>query len=221
MRRAVLLSWFRRCRGTVTGPALRDVGKVAQHAAVTRVKDELRHLGIRVPLRFIWSADGSGVEEDAPHIVHLHRSLVAAERAPAAVVAAAERLLAFDLAAVARHEVGHALLFRRPRAAHAAEFRRLFGDVRLTYRVGTPLDEVERRLTRHGGLANSRYRREISLYSATHPHERFAEAVRIALALAGSERALRDWAGDRNLAPTVTLQLVFAGRWLREYANGS
>jgi hypothetical protein len=212
-----LVAWFRRTRGSPRGAERADVGRPARHAQLRRLEQDLRRLGIRARFRFVWSADGSGVEEDAPSVIHIMRSLVRADRAPAAVHAAAERILALDVGSVARHEVGHALLFSRPAAARGRGFRRLFGDVGAAYRVGDPVEEVLRRMTRRGGLGNPRYRRVVSLYAAAHPHERFAEAVRIALALRGDEAALRAWSARHGTAPIVAEQLIWAGRWLRAY----
>ena len=215
-----LVDWFRRTRDIPRSAAeLGDVGKPARHAQLSRIDEDLRWLGIRRHFRFVWAAEGSGVEEDAPSVVHLMRTLVRADRAPATVHAAAERVLGLDVGNVARHEVGHALLFQRPAVARGAEFRRLFGDIDAAYRVGDPVDEVVRRMTCYGGLANPRYRRVVSLYAATHPHERFAEAVRIALAFRGDDEALRSWAGRHRTAPIVAEQLLWAGRWLRSYGD--
>jgi hypothetical protein len=213
----LLLDWLKTTRGEPRAGERDDVGKPADHPAIAAVRADLRRLGIRAPIRFVWSADGSGVEEEAPLVIHIHRPLARAARAPAAALAAAERALALDIASVARHEIGHALLFRRPGISRSAAFRRLFGDVRVAYRVGNPVDEVVRRLRRHGGFGNPRYRRVVSLYAATHPHERFAEAVRIAIAAAGDEERLRSWTEEHQTAPIVGQQLLFVSRWLREY----
>ena len=216
----LLLEWLKKTRGEPHRGELADVGKPVRHEAIDRVRVELARLGIRTPLRFVWSGDGSGVEEDDPHVIHIHRPLARAARAPAAALEAAERALALDIASVARHEIGHALLFLRPRLSRTAEFQRLFGDVGVTYRVGNPVDEVVRRLQRHRGLANPRYRRVVSLYAATHPHERFAEAVRIAIRAGGHQDLLRSWV-ERSFPegadPVVVDQLLFVSRWLREY----
>jgi hypothetical protein len=118
---------------------------------------------------------------------------------------------------VVRHELGHALFFLDPRAGATREFRRLFGDVRRRYRVGMAADEVERRLVRHRGLANPRYRRAISLYAVTHPHEAFAEAVRIALAVGGDPRGIDAWVARHGLTPKVAEQIRYAAGWLRGY----
>ena len=213
----LLLTWLKTTRGAPRAEERADVGKPARHPAIDAVRRDLSRLGISLPLRFVWSADGSGVEEEQPLVIHIHRPLARAARAPAAAFAAAERALALDIASVARHEIGHALLFRRPRLARTAAFRRLFGDVNVLYRVGNPVDEVVRRLRGHGGFANPRYRRVVSLYAATHPHERFAEAVRIAIAAGGDEARLRSWAERYETAPIVAEQLLFVSRWLRDY----
>jgi hypothetical protein len=213
----LLLRWLRKTRAPPSPEERLDVGEPARHPALDRVRADLRRLGVTTSLRFVWSADGSGVEEDDPHVVHLHRPLARAARAPATALRAAERALALDVASVARHEIGHALLFLRPRVSRTAPFQRLFGDVSVAYRVGNPVDEVLRRLRRHGGLANPRYRRVVSLYAATHPHERFAEAVRVALGLRGDAHALRSWTERHAAAPVVTEQLLFAACWLRDY----
>jgi hypothetical protein len=192
-----LLYWMRHTREPPEGDEVADVGRPVRHPAIARVLDELRAVGIGLPLRFVWAGDGSGVDPDEPLLIHVHRSLARGEAAPDRLRAEAERTVALDVASVARHEVGHALLFRRPGDAHTPEFRRLFGDVDVQYRVGDPIREVTRRLDRHGGFANPRYRREVSLYAATHPHRRWAE----------------DW----RLAPRVAEQLSFAAAWLRSY----
>jgi hypothetical protein len=145
------------------------------------------------------------------------RSLVRADRAPARVLEAADRVMALDIGGVARHEVGHALLFARPRDARGSRFRRLFGDVDTLYRVGNPANEVVRRLVDHSGLANPRYRRLVSLYAATHPHERFAEAVRIVLQRGQDDAALRAWVERTGTAPIVLEQLLWTRDWLRGY----
>jgi hypothetical protein len=215
-----LLRWLRLSRAAPPRGQEVEVGRPVDDRAIDAVRRELAAFGIRDRFRFVWSGDGSGVEEDAPDVIHIHRGLPRAARAPGAVLDAADRVLALDLASVARHELGHAILFRRPRDARAAGFRRLFGDVRVAYRVGAPIDEVERRMRRHGGLGNPRYRRVISLYAATHPHERFAEAVRLALRARGDERALARWAQERGMANVVTEQLLYAARWLRSVGSG-
>jgi hypothetical protein len=213
----VLVAWFHRTRGIPRGSELADVGNPARHAHLARLEEDLRWLGIHNRFHFVWAADGSGVEEDVPSVVHLMRSLVRADRAPRPVHDAAERVLGLDVGSVARHEVGHALLFLRPKVSRQREFIRLFGNVAAAYRVGDPVNEVVRRMTENGGLRNPRYRRVVSLYAATHPHERFAEAVRIALGFRGDEDALRSWAGRHRTAPIVAEQLAWAGRWLRSY----
>lgn len=210
------MRWLRRTRAAVTPAQARLVGQPVRHPALTRVRAELAGFGVPTRLTFVWSGDGAGVVEDEPRVVHVHAAMIAADGAPAAVLAAAERTAALDLAAVLRHEVGHALLFLDRRGAATAGFRRLFGDVRVRYRVGTAADEVERRL-RRGGLAHPRYRRVVSLYGAAHPHERFAEAVRIALATAGAPAAIAAWVAHHGLAPVVEAQIGWAADWLRRY----
>jgi hypothetical protein len=212
-----LVEWFHHTRGTPRGAEVGDVGMPVRHAAIRRLEKDLSELGIRRRVRFVWAAGGSGVDEDAPSVVHLKRTLVRADDAPPAVHAAAERVLGLGLDGVARHEVGHALLFHRPRIAREPGFRRLFGDVAAAYRVGNPVDEVVRRMTCYGGLDNPRYRRVVSLYAATHPHERFAEVVRIALSHRADDAALCSWADRHRTAPVVIEQLLWAARWLRTY----
>jgi len=200
------------------GPELADVGKPVEHPELSKVVEDLAWLGIKNRFRFVWSDDGSGVEEDAPEVIHVLRSLVHADGAPPAVHAAAERMVALDLGSVVRHEIGHSLLFQRRALARSPGFRRLFGDVGVAYRVGNPVDEVLRRLSR-GGLRNPRYRRVVSLYAATHPHEKFAEAVRIALAYRGDERELVAWAHHHDTDQVVLDQLLFAATFLRAYGG--
>lgn len=194
----------------------RLVGKPVRHPALDRVRRELAGFGVRARLSYVWSGDGAGVVEEEPRVVHVHAAMLAADHAPPAVLAAADRTAALDLAAVLRHEVGHALLFLDRRAAATPAFRRLFGDIGVRYRVGTAADEVERRL-RRGGLGNPRYRRVVSLYGATHPHERFAEAVRIALATAGDPDEVAAWVARHGLDPVVESQILWAADWLRRY----
>lgn len=219
MSQRELVTWFHRTRGALTPDERQDVGRPARHPDVERVEEELARLGIRHRFRFVWSDDGSGVEEDDPRVIWIHRGLVRGVRAPARVRERAERVLGLDIASVARHEVGHALLFARPRDARTHEFRRLFGDIDVAYRVGNPVHEVLRRIRRHGGLENPRYRRVVSLYAATHPHERFAEAVRVALKHGGDDARLRAWADERDAGPQVVDQLLWTARWLREYGR--
>jgi hypothetical protein len=107
-------------------------------------------------------------------------------------------------------------LFLDRRGARDAGFRRLFGDISVRYRVGTAPDEVERRL-RRGGFANPRYRRVISLYAAAHPHERFAEAVRLALATGGDPARVDGWVRGYGLDSVVGEQIRWAAGWLRRY----
>jgi hypothetical protein len=196
---------------------VREIGEPARHAGIEQALAELRGFGVPTRLRPVWSADGSGVLEEDPRTIHIHRGKLLADRAPAAVLAASDRTAAIDMASVVRHEIGHALLFLDPRAAGTARFQRLFGDVRRRYAVGTAADEVERRLRRHRGLANPRYRRVVSLYAATHPHERFAEAVRIALLTGGDDAAIDAWVTRHGLAEIVGEQIRFAAAWLRGY----
>lgn len=211
-----LLGWLRRTRGPVDAhdPQL---GRPVRHPGVARAVRELRGFGVPTALAFVWSGSGAGVEEDAPRTIHIHRAMIAADRAPAAVLALSERTAALDLASVARHEIGHALVFLDGRATRTRAFVRLFGDVRARYRVGTAADEVARRLARHGGLANPRYRRVVSLYAATHPHERFAEAVKMALATRGDPARAEAWTARHALDAIVTAQIAFAADWLRAY----
>ena len=195
------------------------VGRPARHRGVARATTELRGFGVPTALSFVWSSTGSGVEEEAPRTIHIHRALLAADRAPRAVIALSERTAALDIADVARHEIGHALLFLDGRATRTRGFRALFGDVRTRYRVGTAADEIERRLARHGGLANPRYRRVVSLYAATHPHERFAEAVKVALATRGDRARANAWVARHALEPIVEAQIAYAADWLRAYRH--
>jgi len=211
-----VITWLRKTRGPVKGPERADVGKPAVHPEVTKVEEDLRWLGIKQKFDFVWSDDGSGVEEDAPRVIHLMRSLTRAADAPVSVHTAADRVVALDLGGVVRHEVGHALLFLRPAAARAPSFMRLFGDVGVTYRVGSAVDEVLRRMKR-GGLGNPRYRHVVSLYAAAHPHERFAEAVRVALAYRADEEELATWVRQHDVAPEVLDQLTWVARWLKSY----
>lgn len=178
---------------------------------------ELARFGVKPAIRFVWSVEGSGVEEEVPDVIHLHRRMLIAERAPRAVVELSERYAALTLRATIRHEVGHALLFCRPRASRTPAFRNLFGDVRRKYRVGTVADELTRRIRSHGGLANPRYRRVVSLYAATHPHEQFAEAVRIALATGGDAGGITAWADRHGAGPHAVAQIAYAAAWLASY----
>ena len=178
---------------------------------------ELAPFGVRHAIRFVWSVEGSGVEEEVPDVIHIHRRMLIAERAPPAVVALSERYAALTLRATIRHELGHALLFCRPRASRTPAFRRLFGDVRQAYRVGTVADEISRRIRCHGGLANPRYQRVVSLYAASHPHEQFAEAVRVALATGGDPAAITGWAAHHAAGPHAVAQITYAATWLASY----
>ena len=213
-----VVTWLRKSRATPRGPELADIGKPVEHPEVRKVVEDLGWLGIKNTFRFVWADDGSGVEEDAPEVIHILRTLVRADDAPPAVHAAAERMVALDLGAVVRHELGHSLLFQRRAVARSPGFRRLFGDVGVAYRVGNPVDEVLRRLAR-GGLRNPRYRQVVSLYAASHPHEKFAEAIRIALAYRGDERELVAWAHHHDTDQVVLDQLLFAGSFLRAYGG--
>jgi hypothetical protein len=82
--------------------------------------------------------------------------------------------------------------------------------------VGTVVEEVGRRI-RRGGLANPRYRRVVSLYAASHPHEQFAEAVRIALATRGDRDAIERWADRHDAGKHVVAQIELAAAWLASY----
>ena len=184
---------------------------------ITEVLAELAAFGVRPRVRFVWSIEGSGVEEDVPQVIHLHRTMLRANRIPRAVVEMSERYSALTFRATIRHELGHALLFAAPRVSRTPAFRRLFGDVRTKYRVGTVVDEVGRRIRRHGGLRNPRYRRVVSLYAASHPHEQFAEAVRIALATRGQHGAIAAWADRHGAGRHAVAQIEFAAAWLASY----
>lgn len=192
-------------------------GQPARHPAIDTVLAELSSFGVHTALDFVWSADGSGVEDDVPRVVHLHRGVLVGERAPARVRRLAERVVGVDLINVIRHEVGHALLFLDPRAARTPAFRARFGDVRKKYRVGSSVDEVTRRITRHRGLANPRYRQLISLYAAAHPHEQFAEAVRVALATGGDRTKIAGWTADHGVDGAAARQIEYAADWLSGY----
>ncbi|MEZ4368482.1 MAG: putative zinc-binding metallopeptidase [Kofleriaceae bacterium] len=188
------------------------LGRPARHPQVRRALRELRGFGVPTALEVVWAADGSGVEPDAPRVIHVHRGLL--EAAPARVRQLAERVVCIDLLSVVRHEIGHALLMLDDRAASTDEFRACFGDIRQRYAVGTVAAEVGRRLERHRGLANPRYRRVVSLYAATHPHERFAEAVRMALATGGRPAAIEAWTQAAGVDPCVGAQIRYAAAWL-------
>lgn len=212
-----MLRWLRASRAPVAKREHHLAGTPAEHPIIDEVLAELAALGVRTRLRFVWSIDGSGVEEDVPDVIHLHRTMLVAERAPADVVEEAERYAALNLRATIRHEVGHALLFARPRDARRPAFRRLFGDVRAKYRVGTVIQEVGRRISRHGGLANPRYQHVVSLYAASHPHEQFAEAVRVALGAKGDREAIRTWGAHHGAGEHAIEQIQFAAEWLQSY----
>lgn len=212
-----MLRWLRATRAPVAARERHLAGTPAEHPIIDEVLEDLAALGVRTRLRFVWSIDGSGVEEDVPDLIHLHRTMLVAERAPAVVVADSERYAALTLRATIRHEVGHALLFARPRDARRPAFRRLFGDVRAKYRVGTVLQEVGRRIARHGGLANPRYQHVVSLYAASHPHEQFAEAVRVALGAKGEHDAIRAWAAEHGAGARAIEQIDYAAAWLASY----
>ena len=68
-----------------------------------------------------------------------------------------------------------------------------------------------------GGLANPRYQRVVSLYAAAHPHEQFAEAVRIALATRGETAMIAAWIERHRVAPVVRRQIEYAADWLAGY----
>lgn len=212
-----MLRWLRRSRGPVAARERHLAGTPVDHPIVDEVVAELAALGVRSRLRFLWSIDGSGVEEDVPEVIHLHRTMLLAERAPADVVTASERYAALTLRATIRHEVGHALLFARPRDARRPAFRRLFGDVRVQYRVGTVLHEVGHRIARHGGLANPKYQQVVSLYAASHPHEQFAEAVRVALGARTERDAIHAWAARHRAGEHAIAQIEYAADWLQSY----
>ena len=212
-----VLRWLRATRAPVAARERHLAGTIAEHPVIDEVGAELAALGVRTRLRFVWSIDGSGVEEDVPEVIHLHRTMLVAERAPARVVEESERYAALTLRATIRHEIGHALLFARPRDARRPAFRRLFGDVRTAYRVGTVVQEVGRRVVRHGGLANPRYRHVVSLYAAAHPHEQFAEAVRVALGAGGDRGAIATWGTRHGAGPRAIAQVEYAADWLASY----
>jgi hypothetical protein len=212
-----VLHWLRATRAPVAARERHLAGTVAEHPIIDDAVAELAAIGVRTKLRFVWSIDGSGVEEDVPDVIHLHRTMLVAERAPARVIADAERYAALTLGSTIRHEVGHALLFARPRDARRPAFRRLFGDVRIKYRVGTVIEEVGRRVARHGGLANPRYQHVVSLYAATHPHEQFAEAVRVALGARGEREAIHAWAERYRVGVRAIEQIEYAAEWLASY----
>jgi hypothetical protein len=215
-----VLRYLRVTRGPVSVRDRRLAGKPATHAAIDDVLGELRAFGIRAPnVSFVWSVDGSGVEDDAPSVIHLHRAMVKGDRAPARVLEASERLAAIDLRAAIRHELGHSLLFQDGRAAKTKRFKALFGDVATKYRVTTAVAEINRRLQQHGGLANPRYRGVVSLYGATHPHEKFAEAVRVALATAGDPAAIAAWGKRHGTNDQVAAQIAYAAEWLGAYSR--
>jgi hypothetical protein len=212
-----LLRWLRITRGPVPARERHLAGAPAKHPVIDEVLGELATFGVRPDVRFVWSIEGSGVEEDAPRVIHLHRTMLCADRIPRAIVELSERYSALTFRATIRHELGHALLFSKPRVARTPAFRRLFGDVRRAYRVGTVVDEVGKRIRRHGGLANPRYRRVVSLYAASHPHEQFAEAVRIALKTGGDRREIGQWAEHHGAGPHAVAQIEAAADWLGSY----
>jgi hypothetical protein len=212
-----VLRWLRQTRAPVAGDDTKLVGMAARHPAIDDAVGELRAFGVPTRFSFAWSDDGSGVEDDTPRTIHLHRSLVVADDLPPAVLARSDRICSLDLRSVVRHEIGHALIFLDPRATRTRAFRDRFGDVRKTYRVGSVVDEVVRRIERHGGLANPRYRRVVSLYAASHPHEAFAEAVRIALATGGDSVLVDAWVVDNDAHPVVGSQIRYAADWLAGY----
>ncbi|MBA3459044.1 MAG: putative zinc-binding metallopeptidase [Deltaproteobacteria bacterium] len=211
-----LLHWLAVTRGPVPVHEHHLAGTPARHPAIAEVLAEVAAFGIRPNVQFVWSIEGSGVEEDVPHVIHLHRTMLLADRIPRRVVEMSERYSALTLRATIRHEVGHSLLFSSPRVTRTPRFRRLFGDVRVAYRVGTVVDEVGRRI-RRGGLENPRYRRVVSLYAASHPHEQFAEAVRIALATRGDRDEIERWATCHDAGKHAVAQIEFAASWLATY----
>jgi len=212
-----LLRWLRITRGPVPARERHLAGAPARHPVIDEVLAELASFGVSPEVRFVWSVEGSGVEEDAPRVIHLHRTMLRADRIPRAIVELSERYSALTFRATIRHELGHSLLFAQPRFARTPQFRRLFGDVRRAYRVGTVVDEVGKRIRRHGGLANPRYRRVVSLYAATHPHEQFAEAVRIALATRGDRAQIARWADRHGAGTHAVAQIELAADWLGSY----
>ena len=212
-----LLRWLAVTRGPVAARERHLAGATATPPAIDAVMDEARTFGLHPEVRCVWSIEGSGVEEDVPGVIHLHRQMLLAERAPRTIVELAERYCALTLRATVRHELGHALLVARPRAARTPAFRRHYGDVRRAYRVGTVVDEVGRRIRRHGGLANPRYRKVVSLYAAAHPHEQFAEAVRIALALRGEREKIARWAERHDAGRHAVAQIEHAADFLGNY----
>lgn len=211
-----LLHWLTVTRGPVAIHEHHLAGTPAHHPAIDEVLAEVAAFGIRPRVQFVWSIEGSGVEEDVPHVIHIHRTMLRADRIPRKVVEMSERYSALTLRATIRHELGHSLLFSAPRVARTPPFRRLFGDVRSAYRVGTVVEEVGRRI-RRGGLDNPRYRRVVSLYAASHPHEQFAEAVRIALATRGDRDAIERWASRHDAGKHAVAQIEFAAAWLAKY----
>jgi hypothetical protein len=212
-----LIQWLRLTRAPVAARDLHMIGTQVRHRVLERVLHELRSFGVPTRLRFVWSADGSGVADDRPRVVLLHRNLVLANHAPASVRLRAQRLMSFGVEDVSRHEIGHALLMLAPKVGASRSFLAHFGDVRRAYRIGEPVNEVVRRLERHGGLANPRYRRVVSLYAAAHPHERFAEAVRIALATGGDSDRITEWLARHDVDRVVGEQIRYAADWLAGY----
>lgn len=210
---------MRATRAPVAARERHLAGQPARHPIIDEVLGELAVFGVRPKLRFVWSIEGSGVEEEVPDVVHLHRTLLISPRIPGPVVALSERYTALTFRATVRHELGHALLFCKPTSSRSPQFRRLFGDVRTRYRVGTVLDEIGRRIRQHGGLANPRYRRVVSLYAASHPHEQFAEAVRVALSTGGDRARIADWVMRHDAGPHVLAQIRYAATWLATYGR--
>lgn len=79
------------------------------------------------------------------------------------------------------------------------------------------MQEVGRRVARHGGLANPRYQHVVSLYAASHPHEQFAEAVRVALAARAKRDAIRAWGATHGAGERAIAQIEYAAEWLESY----
>jgi hypothetical protein len=218
-----LIAWLRRSRHVATlarGRAWSEPAHLApcRHPAIAQVQHELRAAGIRARFEFLWAHDGSGVETFEPEVIHIDRSLRRMARTPPAVRALAERVIGLGIADVARHEVGHALQFARPWVTRSARFRRLFGDVRIAYRVGDPVEECARRLRRNRALTNPRYGRLVSVYAATHPFECFAEVFRVGLHHRFDLDRLRDWCARNGKRAVVMAQFEFITAWVRRIA---
>ena len=112
-----LLRWLRATRGPVPARDRHLAGTPAEHPVIDEVLAELAALGVRPDVAFVWSIEGSGVEEEVPGVIHLHRTMLIAERIPKHVIELSERYSALTFRATIRHELGHALLFARPLAA--------------------------------------------------------------------------------------------------------